>query len=487
MNKYTDIIKKVSKNKVLNYVFSRYATYFIQFINSLFIAVFLGPYYLGIWGFVTLVIQYIDQINFGINHSVNAIISIHKKNVWYVEKIIGAAISMLFGLSFLLIVVFISNYLFDINIGLKYNFSTYAPMVTLIGILSYFNNLFSSIFRVYGKVLEIAINQSAFPVLTLIAIIFFRGENLLLAIVYANIIAFLFSLILYLSRVPIKLKPVYIPRLIKIIKKKGWHLFIYNTSFYLIAISTRSFISSYYKVDDFGYFTFAYSLANAISLLLGSFAFLIQPKLINRFSNNNTEYNVQILDKLRNTYIATSHLLLYIALMAFPILLLIIPKYSISYHAFTLITLTVILYTNSFGYSGLFIAKGKEKILGYISLVSLLINIILVYILISVVKVDFSLAILGTMISYFVFIFLLTKFGRRYIQLKSDLLSCIKDAFPIKLALPFIVATILGIIKLNPFFMIIPLIIFIILNYKILISFKQELKNLIINPNITDI
>ncbi|MBP1644453.1 MAG: conserved rane protein [Bacteroidetes bacterium] len=487
MNKYIDLIKKASKNKVLNYIFSRYATYLIQFINSLFIAVYLGPYYLGIWGFISLVIHYINQINFGISHSVNAIIAIHKDNELYVKKIIGTSITMLLGLSFLLILLFITNDFFDLNIGSKYNFSSYAPMVAIIGILSYFNSLFSNIFRVYGKVLEMAINQSAFPILMLIAIIFFRGEDLLLALVYTNLISFLFSLILYLCRVPIKFKPVFIPRLIKTIQKKGWYLFIYNTSFYLIVISTRSFVSTYYKVDEFGYFTFAFSLANVILLLLQSFSYLIFPKILNRFSNKNTESNNQLLNRLRNTYITTSHLLLYISLITFPILLILIPKYSDSFEAFSLITLTVVLYTNSFGYSGLLIAKGKEKTLGYVSFASLLLNIILVYILTNILKVDFSMAILGTMISYFVFVFLLTKLGRKYIQLESSLNSCLKDAFPIRLALPFILATIFAIIKLNSLLMIIPLMIFIILNYKILISLKQDVKQLIINPNITDI
>ncbi len=487
MSKYIDLIKKSSKNKVLNYVFSRYATYLIQFINSLFIAIYLGPYYLGIWGFITLVIQYINQINFGVSHSVNAIIAIHKNNEWYVKKIIGTSITMMFGLSFLLILLFITNDFFDLNIGSKYNFSSYAPMVAIIGILSYFNSLFSNVFRVYGKVLEMAINQSTFPIMMLITILFFRGENLLLALVYANLFSVLFSLILYLCRVPIKIKPVFIPRLIKTIQKKGWYLFVYNTSFYLIVISTRSFVSSYYEVDEFGYFTFAFSLASAILLLLESFSFLIYPKILNRFSSKNTESNFQLLDKLRNTYITTSHLLVYLALIAFPILLILIPKYSDSYEAFSLIALTVVLYTNSFGYSGLLIAKGKEKILGFISFVSLLINIILVFILTNILKVDFSMAIIGTMISYFIFVFLLTKLGRKYIQLEYSLNSCLKDAFPIRLALPFIVATIFAIMKLYSLFMIIPFVIFIVFNYKILISLKQDVKQLIINPNITDI
>ncbi len=265
------ILKNALENKVLLYVFSRYATYFIQFINSMFIAVYLGPYYLGIWGFITLIIQYLNQINLGISHSVNAIISINKNKEWYVQKVIGNSITMLFGLSILIILFFILNTIFNFNIGAKYNFSDYAFMVTIIGIFAYFNSLFSNIFRVYGRIFEIAVNQSAFPILMLITVFMFKQENLLRALVWANLIAFLLSLVLYIVMTPVKIKPLIIYRLIKTIQIKGWHLFIYNTSFYLIVISTKSFVSGYYSVEEFGYFTFSFALANVMLLLMQSF------------------------------------------------------------------------------------------------------------------------------------------------------------------------------------------------------------------------
>ena len=87
MKKVIKISKKIFSNKAILYVISRYATYIIQFINSLFIAIYLGPFYLGIWGFINLVIGYISQLNFGISNSVNVIISVNKQNDAYVQKI----------------------------------------------------------------------------------------------------------------------------------------------------------------------------------------------------------------------------------------------------------------------------------------------------------------------------------------------------------------------------------------------------------------
>ena len=271
MKNYTKILKQVLKNKVFNYVFSRYATYFLQFVNSIFIAIYLGPYYLGIWGFITLIIQYLNQINFGIAHSVTAITSIYKEKKLYVEKVIGTSLTLLIGLSLIVVLLFMANELFNFNLGAKYNFSKYAPVIAAIGILAYFNTLMSNIFRVYGRLIEIAINQSAFPILMFVSILLFKNEKLLWALIGANFLAFLLSFIIYIKRSPINLKPIFKWRLIKTIQIKGIYLFIYSASFYFIIISTKSFISAYYSVEEFGYFTFAFTLANVVLLLLQSF------------------------------------------------------------------------------------------------------------------------------------------------------------------------------------------------------------------------
>ena len=154
MAMFKTAIKLALKNKVVLFVISRYGTYFIHFINSLFIAVYLGPYYLGIWGFVSLMTKNLYHLNLGISHAVTAIISVHKSKEFYVQKVIGTALTLLMALSFLVALFFLANEVFSFNFGAKYNFSVYAPVVLLIGVLSYFNSLFTSIFRVYGRLFE---------------------------------------------------------------------------------------------------------------------------------------------------------------------------------------------------------------------------------------------------------------------------------------------------------------------------------------------
>jgi O-antigen/teichoic acid export membrane protein len=487
MWKHPTMIKKALKNKVLHYIFSRYATYFIQFVNSMFIAVYLGPFYLGIWGFITLIVQYINQINLGIAHSVNAIISVHKNKRWYVQKIIGNSLTMLLALSLITGLFFVANLKFNINIGDKYNFSAYVPAVALIGIIGFFNSLFSNIFRVYGKITEITINQSAFPILMLFAIFFFKGENLLWALVAANLLAFSLSLVIYVLRTPINLKFLFIGRLVKTIQIKGWHLFVYNSSFYLIMISTKTLISSYYTVEEFGFFTFAFSFANVVLLLLQSFSFLIFPKLINRMATSSNEKVIQILGFIRYAYITSSHFLIHLAILFFPLFILFFPQYQPSVQAFKLTALTIVLYTNSFGYSGLLIARNNERELGQLSLLALFVNIVCAFILIEVFNIPFSLVIISTMITYSLYVYLLGQKGRNKLNLSSSIANVFKDNFPVRIFIPYFLSLFLVIFELSSLYFVIPVIIFIILNFTIIKKIKSLIYQITINPNFLDI
>ncbi|WP_179021403.1 lipopolysaccharide biosynthesis protein [Winogradskyella forsetii] len=487
MPNFKDILTKVLKNKVILFIFSRYGTYVIHFVNSLFIAVYLGPYYLGVWGFITLVISYLNHLNFGVVHSVTAIISIHKDKEVYVQKVIGTAISILISLSIIVALCFAVNEVFNLNFGNKYYFSTYAPIVVFIAVLAHFNNLLSAIFRVYGRLFEIAFQQTMLPLLLLCAIIFFRKDQLLWALVGANFLAFLAAFVLYVIKCPVKLKPIFNYDLFKTIQVKGWHLFIYNTSFFFIVISTRSFVSGFYSVEEFGYFTFAFTLANVMLLLLQAFSYLITPKLLNRFASGNNSQNSIMLEQLRDAYVTTSHLLIHMAILIFPLFIVFFPQYDVASEAFKLIALAIVLYTNSFGYSGLLIAKGHEKPLGQVAFLALAINVIVAFILIKFFEVPFTLVIISTMVSYFIYVFILGFMGRKMLKLNTSFLAVLNDIYPLRLLLPYVLSLVFVLFVVPNYFFIGPLVLFLIFNFKVILKLKTIVKAIISNPNFINI
>lgn len=481
-------MKTVFKNKVLWYTFTRYFTYGIQFISSLIIAKYLGPYYLGVWGFITLVIQYLAQLNFGISHSVNAIASIHKHDSKYVGEVVGVGVSLLFILSIAIILFFFGLQFLGIEIGTKYSFIKYVPYVVAIAILAHFNMFFSNIFRVYGKIAVIAFNQSILPVSLLLVAFFYRGEELLLALIIANLLGVFLSFMLYIISSPISFKPELNYSLAQKIQKKALYLFIYNASFYLIIITTKSFISQYYSVLEFGYFTFAFTLANAVLLLFQAFSFLIFPKLLNRFSSSDNEKSHGLLDMLRDSYVTVSHFCMHLIIFFYPVLLLFFPEYVSTNRVFVFIGLTVVTYTNSFGYQGLIIAKEKEKMISLIALLALGLNVALNIVLTYALKVSYEYVILATMFTYFIYVFFLTMYGRKVIAMDHGFCATLKEVFPLKWMMPFVVSIVITIYFYTIVWIyIIPLALFLVLNSKGLMNTYNLAMKIIHNPKITDI
>lgn len=466
---------------------SRYFSYFIQFVNSVLIAKYLGPYYLGVWGFITLIIQYLNQFNLGISHSVNALISVNKNKKKYVEKVIGTSVFMTLILSALILLFFFITNFLDIKIGQKFQFHQYIYIVAFVGILGYFNSLFSTISRVNGNVFEIAFNQSSLPVFMFLALVFFNKGNLINALIGAYLIAFILSFLVYVFKGDFSIKPLCIAKLIKEIQLKGFYLFIYNTSFYLIIIVTRSFISEYYSVVEFGYFTFAYTFANVALLLLQSFSFLIFPKLINRFSKSSMEETGSLLSMVRKNYIVGAHFLIHLFIFLFPFFVMFFPKYGNATGVFRLIALSVVLYANSFGYTGLLIAKKQEKSLSLIAFVSLLLNTLLLYLFIVFFNVEFNVAVLATMLSNMLFVFLIGYKSMPQLYSTYKLPQVIREVFPLSLFLPYIMSLVFVVLDLTPYYFILPVILLVVFNYKVIFDMIKLGKKVINDPNIINI
>ncbi len=481
------LIKKSLSNPAILYVISRYGTYIIQFINSLFIAVYLGPYYLGIWGFIGLITGYVAQINLGIPNSTNVILSINKNKGQYANYIVNGGLAMSLILSILISIFFFLVKIGIIEVGVKYNFSKYIFIILGISVLTHMNTYFSTIMRVYGKINAITITQFLYPILLISIVPFFRNEDLLWAMLYVNLFTLIISFLVYLIDSPFKIKPLFNWRIFKTIQIKGWYLFIYNASFYLILLTTNTFISYNFTVKEFGYYTFAYSLANAVLLLLNSISFLIYPKMINSFARHSNAGGQSLLQELRVGYISTSHLLIHFVIMIFPLFLLFFPSYSNSSKVFKIIALTIVLYCNSFGYQGYLMAKGEEKKIALIAFLALSLNIVLLQLLIHYFHVQFEFVILATLSTYFVYVYLLAVGGRKLFNLPIDFFSILEEVFPYKMMIPFILSLIFVFNDSPDLFFTLPFVLYCLLNYKDFFMIKRLILKVILNPSFINI
>lgn len=480
-------LKKIASNKVLQYVFSRYFVYFIQFVNSLLIAIYLGPFYLGVWGFINLVVQYFEQLNFGISQSFNALGAIYKEDKAYVSKLFGSTLLSMAIVSGAATLFFFLNDMFQLGIGEKYNFSKYAPTVAIVVVLNYFIPAFLSLLRIYGGILTIAIVQSFQPVCVFLTLHFWRGENLLNVLVWTFLVSFSASIILCLIKMPVKLKINFDFKMLGIIVKKALYLFLYSASFYFILLSTRGFISSYFSVEQFGFFTFAFSLGNAILLLFKSFVFLIFPKVVNRLAHSQSNEAMEMVNKARVDYVTLAHVVGHLAILCFPLFIFFFPKYFETILVFNLIVLSLIVYTHCFGYQELLIAKGKDKTLGFIAFISLIINIGVALFLIKVMRVSYEYVVISTMIAYVFFLFLLVYMSRRILKLESSIRIILSSVFPLRLFVPFGLSFFLSISGLSTWYYILPLVSFVVINKNYLLNLKATFSKILNNPNVVDI
>jgi Membrane protein involved in the export of O-antigen and teichoic acid len=473
---------QVLKNKVVIYLASRYITYFIQFITSFIIAAKLGPYYMGIWGFVLLLLNYFQQFHFGIANSFNVLYVLHRNNKNECDNYIGNSLMLLSYLSVFVIFFYVYYQLFGISYFDKYHVDKYIIWVSLIAIMQYFVLFFLNLFRVKNQLNRVTFCQSVVVLLNFVCIFFFRGEELIRWLVAGYVIGNLLCIIMaFTSGTLPKFSEITLSKQYQhTILKKGLYLFLYNSCFYFIIISIRTVISRNYSVEEFGLFTFSYTLANALMLVLDALMFIVFPKVIGKLSSDNSDEVYNTIDTLRMTYITSAHMLIYCAIPCFPLVIYFMPQYSGALMSLNLISLTILIHTNSCGYLELLISRNKEKIAAALSSIALVLNIMFALMAVNFFKIQFSYVILATLLTYFLFTVSAMYFGRKLIG-ENKIANFLSQYFPLRLFVPYMCSLGLAFMGIEEW-MLLPLALFVLLNFSVFRRIIDTIKTLLIRP-----
>lgn len=476
--------QRILSNKVFLYMGTRYVTYGLQFVLLLLVASKLGPYNYGIWGFILMLLNYFNIINFGIANSINVLI-VQNKGVQttindYVKSSLYA-ISILIGI---LIIMMCLYGLYDSPLLNKYNIGFLFYVICIIAAFQYINLLFSNIYRAQGRLLELSIFQTSIPVAILIAILFVNSNYLLYGLLSAYLIAHFFSFLIFLFRKGIPLNGKFSVEKLTGLVKKGFFLFLYNASYNLILTTTASVISYYYTVEEYGYYSFSYNLGHSVLLILEAFAFVVFPKIVDQFYTGTKEKIKKVIDSIRTNFVTLSHGLMYLAYSIFPFFLFFFPKYQKALPALFLTAISILLSTNSFGYNTLLISKNKEKKVAMASGISLLLNIV-IGIILSLYDVPYFVVVLSMMVSYFAFAYICAYFANSLLDDKNDIVSILVSIMPLQLLLPFAIALLVPFCdtKLS----VLPFLFFICLNRKAIKDIIQTIKLIAVRPSVIDI
>ena len=480
-------LSKLLNNKIIIYITSRYAVYGLQFITSMVVAGKLGPFYMGIYGFLQMILMYLTHINFGIPNSLNVLLVHNKDNEELSDSYIGNSLLIISGLSLLVGLFYLCYIIFGIASFERYQVDKYIIWICLVGILQYFNTLFQTVVRIKNKLRLLAFLQSQTILFNFVVVWYFTGETLITILVANNVISNLVAIFLaYRHGCFPKPSNIHVRRdLLSEILKKGFFLFLYNSCFYFIVISVRTIISANYAIEEFGKFTFSYSVGNSLLLLSGAISIIVFPKMIDKLSSKNIEEVNQVLTTVRVSYISLTYFIVFLALPFFPVLLHFLPKYRDAIFVLNLIALAVLINTNSFGYSTLLIAQNKEKYSAIISILSLIINIGLGLLLVKVVHVGYGMVILSIMFTYLFFTLASTYVGTRIIG-QYSLKRVLSDTFPIRLLIPFLAAVLLSVYEKEAIIFV-PLLLYVLLNSKDIIVIVNYIKRMVSNQNLTDL
>lgn len=482
------MIRNLFKNKVVFYLVSRYLTYFIHFITSLIVAAELGPYYMGIWGFILLLLNYFQQFHFGIANSFNVLYVQHRNNYQECNNYIWNSLALVGYLAGLVVCCYLYYFVIGFNGFEKYHADRFIIWVCLIAILQYFVQFFINLFRVKNLLNHVTFCQSIIILLNFACVFFFQGEQLILMLIAGYVIGnMLCVLIAFTSRsIPLPSMAQINIHYQKKILKKGIYLFLYNSCFYFIIISIRTVISSNYSVEEFGLFTFSFSLAHAVMLIMEAMSFIIFPKVIGKLSSHVKDEVLSTLNLLRTSYITTAHLLIYMVLPCFPILISFLPQYSEALTSMNLIALTILMSANSYGYLELLISRNKERILAVVSASALLINILLALVFVIYFHFSFSYVIFATMVTYYLFTLMAVVLGKSCLGSGLSIIEVLKCQFPLRLMVPYLSAIFVSIFQYGQL-VIVPLFLFVALNIKTFTKMKDITKTLLAKPEVVNL
>lgn len=489
MSRLFRIILMVFRNKIFLYIGTRYVTYALQFVTSIYIALKLGPSGFGVWSFILLIINLYNIVDFGIPNSINILLVQDKDNETRISSHILSSVIITTGLNILIILSFVVIKYAGLEIFAKYDIESYLPAILFIVTVCNLNKIFSSIYRVKNRLFELAFFQSCVPVLLFI-IILFSSTNILPWLLGAYIIGQSLSLILFLFRGQIAFKGIVSYQSISIVLNKGVWLFLYNGVFYLIMFSTSSIMSKYYSVADYGKFSFAYTLAHAILLFLEAFSYIVFPKIIHKLKGNNFEECKVVIQIVRDNYLVIVHGLVYLAFPAFYLLCIIMSKYGDVQRMLCIAALTLLPYANAFGLNTFLMAQNEEKKISLASFISLMFNLVCLFLFIQILHFPYDLVLLSTLISYILFTFLCTLFTFKKLNIKLKVVKILKIAFPVRMSIPYFIGLIVAFFFSRDghfILLLLPLGVFLFLNRKALENTSTILRQLIKKPELVDL
>ncbi|MBE6367785.1 MAG: hypothetical protein E7052_07760 [Lentisphaerae bacterium] len=469
----SELIKNVLKNKIFWYICSRYLALGLQFIASILVAERLGVYYFGIWSFILLLFTIGSTCNWGIGNAATILLVQNKEDQTKCHDYTLNSLVLTGLISIVPLAVLLYDRIFGITLFNKYHLDNKIYIVVFLIIISYLSALLMNVLRVKNRIWEITVAQLLWPVFMCASLFFASGKSLLIILLTAYTASFVIGIVIYLFTRQISFSGKYSTPLLREIFIKGFFLFLYNAGFSFIVLSTKTVVSKYYTIEEFGYFAFAFSLANGVILLMDSLIFIIFPKMVDMLRGHDKEKIASALNFMRRNYLYMLNLLFYVVLAVSAFFFMLIPQYAKSFDSFVLIVFSLMMYSNCFGYNTYLLAQNKEKQMAIFIGLALLLNIGGAFLLVHVLHCKFSYVIMATLVTYGFYSLAVNCYALRVAGLQKSFKEML-HSMTVKLGPLYLVTLLLVLLQFDKKYLFLPLMAFLLLNIR-------ELKNIFCN------
>ncbi len=414
------MLNKILQNHIFLFSVNKYFIFVVQFFNFSFISIKLGPLGFGIYSFIFLVVSYLNYTSLGVEYSLNVILST-KKNKFLHRKVFSSGFLILFITSVLLISLSVSLFIFDFDIYTKYSFKEYLIPAVVIAIFWNFNNYYSNLYRVYGKLFEIAFFQTITQLIIVPILIFYKNENLIDILIYGIMISHIASFLFFLFRSPIKFSFEFKNTVTSIVFKRGLLLLFYNLTHVLMLLSLKTIVSLLYSVDDMGKYSFAHGISQTAVMGLSVITFILFPKLINKLNFEN--FSMSLFNRVFHRYFSAIYLIIITIIIFLPLFLSIFDDYSDSKNAIIFLLLSQIIVGCSFTHTVLLISNKNEIKLGMIALISVIFNIIFSFVVHNYLDLEYHFIAFVNIISALIYSYLVIRLGNKVVKKQFKLVS----------------------------------------------------------------
>ena len=435
-------IIKLLRNRFISFTVTRYFIYLLKFIQGIYVAAILGPVYFGLWGFITMFIEYLKLSSLGNQYSINIELSTIEKGEGQNNDVIGRLISSSLLVTILLSIIVVLPifvfFHFDIFVFSEYDISNYLLVILTFTILNNISLIFTNIYRSYTNLTRIIISELIFGILPFLCIFIYTGTSLIYAMLQAMLIARFINIIMFSVKFPYPINFTFDFVLIKRIVYVGFGLLIYNLSYNLAFLSARTTISIFYSIKEMGYFSLAYTITSASLLGLNALTYAVYPKILYKLreeGDNGMSYS--FLKKATKLYsIIITIIVLFMILIA-PLVFYFLPAYSDVTETLNILLLAQALYSYSMIHASVSFARKKQYSVAFFNLV-LLGGFVLVSLLLGYLKVSFNIISLALLSYILIYSIWQIRFANKLFLKKYSYLDAIKEMFPLRLFLPIL-------------------------------------------------